>query len=104
MIPTLKAITKKGPENIPVPAVVFPRTYRILNPPMGAAGACSAEAGLYGTPLDNSPQSESIRAHEYAHLAIHKQKPELDKLSEMVPGDWYQCGLDNIVNGFAISR
>src|SRR5579863_5537062 len=100
MIPTLKARRIAEPEAKPVPSVVYPRPFRILPPPDGASGACSADAGLYGAPLDNSPEALSIRAHEYGHLSIHRTQPQLDDLGDKVPAEWYQVGLDCIVNGY----
>ncbi len=58
---------------------------------------------MFGTPLDNSPQSVAIRAHEYGHLSIDRLQPQLGDLRTKAPSDWYQVGLDNVVNGYCAS-
>lgn len=103
MIPTLKTHRRNALESKPAPSVVLPQPYKLLNPPPGTFGVSSAQ-GYYGAPLDNSKQSLSIRAHEYGHLAIHKFAPSLDGLDKEVSQDWYQIGLDNVVNGFCAAR
>lgn len=99
MIPTLKTHRRNAPESKPVPSVVLPQPYKIMQPPDAQSGMCS-KGGMYGTPLDSSPQSLAIRAHEYGHLSIDRLQPQLDDLRTKAPSDWYQVGLDNIVNGY----
>lgn len=104
MIPTLKARPPKpGPDLIPAPSVVLPQPYQVLLPPrfLGAAAAVCPAKGLFGVPLTDSREDSSLRAHEYAHLAIHRLQPQLDDLDSKVSNEWLQAGLDNIVNGFA---
>src|SRR6266576_168757 len=99
MIPTLKTHRRNAPESKPVPSVVLPQPYKMLQPPDAESGMCSRN-GMFGTPLDNSAQSLAIRAHEYGHLSIDRLQPQLDDLRTKAPSDWYQVGLDNVVNGY----
>lgn len=102
MIPTLKTHRRNAPENKPVPSVVLPQPYKLLDPPPGSGGACGQgkDFGYFGTPLDNSAASLAIRAHEYGHLSIDRLQPQLDNLRDLAPPEWYQVGLDSIVNGY----
>ncbi len=102
MIPTLKTHRRNAPQSKPVPSVVLPQPYKMLPAIDGQSGFCSRN-GMFGTPLDNSLQSLAIRAHEYGHLSIDRLQPQLHDLRTKAPSDWYQVGLDNIVNGYCQS-
>ena len=95
---------------IPSPAVVYPKPFKVLPPPPGAAGSVAVDTKdgkkldvpLFGVPLTDSDRDRAVRAHEYAHLAVEQEYPNLPRtLCNELPNSWMNAGLDNIVNAYA---
>ena len=89
--------------------------FLVLDSPEGAGGCCAPpdrrRTGLFQSPFSvSSPLARGIRAHEYGHLGLWRQRlgPSLRCLRDLHRGGihelWIQGTLDVVVNHFMMAR
>ena len=100
-------------KNIPLPAVAAGKGPFAVNPSDGTYNFCvyprEKEIGLLAVPLENTEKAIAIRAHEYGHLILDREKiTSLDIAYKAeikkIHNSWLQAGMDVIVNSFLIQR
>ena len=112
-----KPVMREREETLKVlPAACEPLgPFAIVPPPPGCAGATGRQSlvnvatgevreAFFGVPLGDDEEDIAVRVHEYSHLALEREYPEIQQLLKLVPELWSQVGCDNIVNEFARKR
>jgi hypothetical protein len=114
-----------NPDTIPCPAIALGTSkhwnvtpFKIINPrtcgkqynDKNVAGVSCPQPRSFGGPMDDSPYSIAIRAHEYSHLATFRAWPELGQVEialdpmGVINMSTFQSGLDNIANPYGLAH